>query len=123
MECLVKAPAGCSLCGNPSAQNDHQTVSPMAVNNYPPRLVLTAGESASIGPDLCVLLAQCPHPADIIVATAPELLEQRARLLGLPLQLELFDPTAVPITQVAGRLRVLPVPLAAPAHPGRLNPA
>ncbi len=95
----------------------------MAVNNDPPRLVLTAGEPASIGPDLCVLLAQRPHPADIIVATAPELLEQRARLLGLSLQLELFDPTAVPVAQAAGRLRVLPVPLAAAAQPGRLDPA
>ncbi|MFO1430598.1 MAG: 4-hydroxythreonine-4-phosphate dehydrogenase PdxA [Candidatus Competibacteraceae bacterium] len=93
----------------------------MAVNNYPPRLVLTAGEPAGIGPDLCVLLAQRPHPADIIVATAPELLEQRARLLRLPLQLELFDSVAVPTSQTAGRLRVLPVSLAAPAYPGRLD--
>jgi len=95
----------------------------MVVNTDPPRLVLTAGEPAGIGPDLCVLLAQHAHSADIVVVTAPELLEQRARLLGLPLTLECFDPSAAPLAQAAGRLRVLPIALAKPADPGRLDPA
>ena len=95
----------------------------MVVNTAPPRLILTAGEPASIGPDLCVLLAQQAHSVDLVVATAPELLEQRARLLGLPLTLECFDPSAAPLPQAAGRLRVLPIALAEPVHPGRLNVA
>jgi 4-hydroxythreonine-4-phosphate dehydrogenase len=93
------------------------------VNLSPPRLVLSAGEPAGIGPDLCVLLAQQSHPADIIVATAPELLEQRATLLGLPLTLEIFAPDLLPRPQAAGQLRVLPVVLGKPAYPGRLDPA
>lgn len=93
------------------------------MNTDPPRLVLTAGEPAGIGPDLCVLLAQQAHSADIVVVTAPELLEQRARLLGLPLTLECFDPSAAPLAQAAGRLRVLPVALGKSADPGRLDTA
>jgi len=93
------------------------------VNTAPPRLILTAGEPAGIGPDLCVLLAQQAHSADLVVATAPELLQQRASLLGLPLTLDSFDPAAAPLPQVAGRLRVLPIALAEPVHPGRLNAA
>jgi len=93
------------------------------VNTTPPRLILTAGEPASIGPDLCVLLAQQAHSADLVVATAPELLQQRASLLGLPLTLDLFDPAAAPLPQAAGRLRVLPIALAEPVYPGRLNAA
>jgi len=93
------------------------------VNIAPPRLILTAGEPAGIGPDLCVLLAQQAHSADLVVATAPELLQQRASLLGLPLTLDSFDPAAAPLPQVAGRLRVLPIALAEPVHPGRLNAA
>lgn len=90
---------------------------------YLPRLILSAGEPAGVGPDLCVLLAQQAHAADIVVATAPELLEQRAALLGRPLRLEIFQPESPVVPQAAGHLRVLPVPLAAPARPGRLDPA
>jgi 4-hydroxythreonine-4-phosphate dehydrogenase len=93
------------------------------VNSIPPRLILSAGEPAGIGPDLCVLLAQQSHPADIIVATAPELLEQRAALLGLPLTLEIFASDLPPRPQVAGHLRVLPIALTRPVRTGRLDPA
>ncbi len=70
-----------------------------------------------------MLLAQQPHAADIIVATAPVLLEQRAALLGAPLSLEIFRPERPSVPQTAGHLRVLPVPLSRPAHPGRLDRA
>lgn len=89
----------------------------------PPRLILTSGEPSGIGPDLCVLLAQKAHPAELIVAAAPELLRDRAAALGLPLVLEDFDPAVAPAPQLAGRIKILPLGLPAPARPGRLNPA
>jgi 4-hydroxythreonine-4-phosphate dehydrogenase len=89
----------------------------------PPRLVVTAGEPAGIGPDLCVLLAQQTHPAEIVVATDAELLHQRAALLELPLTLSDFDPDRSPAPHVPGHLALLSVPLARPASPGHLNPA
>ena len=89
----------------------------------PPRLIVTAGEPAGIGPDLCVLLAQQTHAAQIVVATDPELLHRRAALLGLPLTLTDFDPDQPPAPQAPGHLVLLPVPLIQPAPPGRLDPA
>jgi 4-hydroxythreonine-4-phosphate dehydrogenase len=72
-----------------------------------PRVALTAGEPAGIGPDLCVQLAQRPPDADITVIADRRLIEQRAQLLGLPL----------------GNLNIHHIPLAAPCKPGKLNPA
>lgn len=50
-----------------------------------PRLALTPGEPAGIGPDLMVQLAQEALPAELVVISDPGLLEARARQLGLPL--------------------------------------
>jgi 4-hydroxythreonine-4-phosphate dehydrogenase len=57
-----------------------------------------------------------------VVAADPALLEERARLLNLDLQVELFSPTSPRSAQRARSLRVLSVPLASPVEPGRLNP-
>ena len=51
-----------------------------------PRLALTPGEPAGIGPDLVVQLVQEPFPAELVVVSDPDLLEARARQLGLPLR-------------------------------------
>jgi 4-hydroxythreonine-4-phosphate dehydrogenase len=87
-----------------------------------PRIALTAGEPAGIGPDLCVMIAQHPHPAELVAVADPALLGERAHSLGLPLTLVPFDPQAAPAPQRTGELRVLPVPLAQPAQAGRLDP-
>ncbi|HCA26468.1 MAG TPA: 4-hydroxythreonine-4-phosphate dehydrogenase PdxA, partial [Betaproteobacteria bacterium] len=87
-----------------------------------PVVALTAGEPAGIGPDLCVMLAQRPLPARVVVLADRELLEQRAAQLGLPLQTTEFQPgPAAPAEPPV--LEVLHHPLAAPAQPGCLNPA
>jgi 4-hydroxythreonine-4-phosphate dehydrogenase len=87
-----------------------------------PTLAITPGEPAGIGPDLVVQLAQvgpAPDTAWIVVAD-PKLLAERARLLDLPLRLREYAPGAPPAG--AGELCVLPVPTAAEASPGRLDP-
>ena len=80
-------------------------------------LAITLGEPAGIGPDLVVMLAQRERAADWVALADVEMLQDRARRLGLPLTL-----TAEP-TRCAGRLCIEPVPLAEPARPGALNPA
>ena len=50
-----------------------------------PRIALTPGEPAGIGPDLAVLLAQQPRQAEVVAIADPDLLQIRARQLGLPL--------------------------------------
>ncbi len=85
------------------------------------RIAISSGEPAGIGPDLLVQLAQQPHADELVALADPALLEARARLLELPLKLSPFNPSARPQAQPAGSLQVLPVALAKPVEPGRLD--
>lgn len=88
-----------------------------------PRIALTPGEPAGIGPDLCIQLAQQNLPCEIVVIASPQLLEERAEQLGLPLQIKEFDSALPAAAQTAGCMTVLPVELAGPVQCGQLNPA
>lgn len=88
-----------------------------------PRIALTPGEPAGIGPDLCVQLAQQDLPCEVIVIASPQLLEERAGQLGLPLQIKEFDSTLPAVAHTAGCLTILPVDLAEPVQCGQLNSA
>ncbi|MEC9363981.1 MAG: 4-hydroxythreonine-4-phosphate dehydrogenase PdxA [Pseudomonadota bacterium] len=90
----------------------------------PPRILITPGEPAGIGPDLTCLLAQsAPVPAQLVAVCDPALLRARADQLGVTLALRDFDPSAPRQATPAGSIEVLPVPLRAVAQAGRLNPA
>ncbi len=82
-----------------------------------PRIILTPGEPAGIGVDLCVQLVQQSALDDCVICADPGLLSARARALGLSLGIE-TRPDAAPSP---GMLRVLPVPLRAPVTPGVLE--
>ncbi len=84
-----------------------------------PRLALTVGEPAGIGPDLAVMLAQQPMEGCLVAVGDPETLQQRARMLGLPLHLQ--DDDASPGPHKPGQLRVHPVPLRVRCTPGQLD--
>ncbi|HEX4896702.1 MAG TPA: 4-hydroxythreonine-4-phosphate dehydrogenase PdxA, partial [Solimonas sp.] len=88
----------------------------------PRRILLTPGEPAGIGPDLACLLAQDAGPQELVAIADPALLQERARQLGLPLEIELATPATPPQAQRSGRLRVWPQTLAVPARPGQLDP-
>jgi 4-hydroxythreonine-4-phosphate dehydrogenase len=88
----------------------------------PPRIALTAGEPAGIGPELCVRLAQEPQAAQLVAVADPALLAARAATLGLPLTLREFAPAVAAPPPAAGTLDVIPVPLACPAEAGSLDP-
>ena len=85
------------------------------------RIALTPGEPAGIGPDLAVTLAQQLQSHEIVAIADPELLQARARLLGLPLKIRLVDFAKSPRPSVAGELAVLPVALSAAVIAGELN--
>ena len=87
-----------------------------------PRIALTSGEPAGIGPDVCVKLAQTAHPVDLIVLGDPELLAARAKLLKLPLVPD-TDWEKRGATQDPGHLRVLPLKLRKSCEAGRVDPA
>ncbi|MBU0809242.1 MAG: 4-hydroxythreonine-4-phosphate dehydrogenase PdxA [Gammaproteobacteria bacterium] len=83
---------------------------------------LTPGEPAGIGPDLCLLLAREAQPHALIAIASLDLLAERARLLGLNIQLISVGPESWPSQAApAGSLYVWNTPLAAPVEPGQLN--
>jgi len=61
--------------------------------------------------------------AELVVIADPELLQQRANILGLSIGLQTMDPEAPPTQHQAGILKIAPVTLATPAVPGKLDPA
>jgi 4-hydroxythreonine-4-phosphate dehydrogenase len=83
---------------------------------YIPRIVITSGEPAGIGPDICVELAQTSWDADIVVAADSGLLSAAAKALSLPLTIERYDSShrlAPHQTRSApGFLNVLHIPTA-----------
>ena len=84
------------------------------------RVVITPGEPAGIGPDLVVQLAQRDWPVELVICADATLLQDRAKLLGLPLTLLPYQPNHQPVPQREGTLTLLPVSLRAPVMPGQL---
>jgi len=89
----------------------------------PPRLILTCGEPAGIGPDLCIDIAERPWPCELIVAGDMEVLRARAQQLQKPLAFQPYTPGIAAAEHRAGTLRVLHVPVAATVRPGQLDRA
>lgn len=56
-----------------------------------PRIVVTAGEPAGIGPDLCVMLAQLPLNAQLVVVANIAMLQARAKALNITLNTVTYD--------------------------------
>lgn len=88
----------------------------------PVRIAITSGEPAGIGPDLCALIAQKNFDADIVVIGDPEVIQERARLRNLPLDILPFNPAASD-TQQAGQLKILPLPVTNKVIAGQLDTA
>jgi 4-hydroxythreonine-4-phosphate dehydrogenase len=77
---------------------------------YIPRIVITSGEPAGVGPDACVALAQRDWEADLIVAADADLLAATAAQLGLPLTLERYNSARLPKAHRSAVLQVLHIP-------------
>jgi 4-hydroxythreonine-4-phosphate dehydrogenase len=84
-------------------------------------IALTCGESAGIGPDLCLAAAGGARDYPLVCLADRGLLIERARLLGVRCELNDYQPGMAP-ARAAGTLTVLHQPLACPAVPGRLEP-
>ncbi len=88
-----------------------------------PRLLITPGEPAGIGPDLVIALAQKDFTAELVIIADPQLIEQRAEQLGLDIALTILDPQQPPTPHQVGTLKIIPVSLAEPVVTGELNVA
>ena len=87
-----------------------------------PRLAVTLGEPAGIGPELVAELAHAELAADLIAIGDGELLQAAARSRGLKLDLRDDDGRALEKRE-RGQLRLVATPTAAPVVPGRLDRA
>lgn len=86
-----------------------------------PSLVITTGEPAGIGPELCARVAAESVPARLAFVGDPQLLARRAESVDTRVTLQSMKAgTAIP-PHVAGRLCVIPVQLARPSQPSQLD--
>jgi 4-hydroxythreonine-4-phosphate dehydrogenase len=87
-----------------------------------PRLLITSGEPAGIGPDLIIKLSQLNLHYDLTVIGSPDLLLERAKLLSIPLHLSIVtDKSTEQESSNANSLKVLPVKLNASCSAGKLD--
>ncbi|WP_347261059.1 4-hydroxythreonine-4-phosphate dehydrogenase PdxA [Rudaea sp.] len=86
-----------------------------------PRIAITAGEPAGIGPELVAALAATDIEADLVAIADRKLLESAAAARGVALAIEDY-PAARIARRKPGALRCLHVPLRVPAVPGQLDP-
>lgn len=90
----------------------------MAITNMSPILV-TSGEPAGIGPDLCLSLAA--HAFPVVILGDKLLLEARARQLGLEINIDEYQAGVMPVKK-PNHLTVLSIPCITTPHAGVLNP-
>lgn len=83
-----------------------------------PRIAITSGEPAGIGPDLCLMLAQQNINADIIIIGDKDALAARAKQLNIDINLLPYDPKN---TQRSQSISVLHVPATEKVIAGKLN--
>ena len=95
----------------------------MQTESNTPRVVITPGEPAGIGPDLVIALAQQAWPVELVICADPDLLLSRALQLSMPLTLRDYQPGQPAQPQQAGSLTILPIAAPATIIPGQLNVA
>jgi 4-hydroxythreonine-4-phosphate dehydrogenase len=87
-------------------------------------LIVTAGEPAGIGPELCLSLARESLAADIVVISDPALLRSRAKICGLDVTVTEIDSEEAATTRARdGELLVIPKTFPVDCKCGQPNPA
>lgn len=87
------------------------------------RIVLTSGEPAGIGPDLCIEVARRDHDFELVIAGDRSLLSSRAAALGNSLTIGPYDPSVPPAPHRGGTVKLLERRLHEPARAGCLDTA
>lgn len=85
-----------------------------------PRIAVTSGEPAGVGPELCAALCGRRFGARFVVLGDADLIAERAQAAGLQVRLREYDPAS---DADDGALEVLHLPLAVPSVAGRLDVA
>ena len=86
-----------------------------------PLIVVSSGEPAGIGPDICLALAARAFPTRLAVLGDPGLFAERAAALGIAVDVHARSYAAEIGPHAPGSLEVLPIELRAPVTPGTLD--
>src|SRR5271169_4100697 len=86
-----KPSCGCAAC---------ETKPTSSISPKTPRIALTSGEPAGIGPELCLALAAQELPCELVCLADRTLLATRVRQLQLPVRLHDYAPHAAPVPHV-----------------------
>ncbi len=84
--------------------------------------VITSGEPAGIGPDICLQIGAGATDYNAVVLGDPDVLSARAQALGLTLNLSVWEP-GQSARLGNGHVSLLPISTARPVVPGQLDPA
>ena len=86
-----------------------------------PRLAISPGEPAGIGPDICILahLADCRKEAEVVYFGDPQLFQERASLLGASLDINILNNKTLNSTYQPGSFNLHPMSLNAPVTLGQ----
>ncbi|GAB3477336.1 4-hydroxythreonine-4-phosphate dehydrogenase PdxA [Marinomonas epiphytica] len=94
----------------------------MTTTTHNPIIAITSGEPAGIGPDIILsALAEQSFPARLVVLADPDLLTQRAQLLGLAVTIQVAESATDVLLHERGMVWVLPIHLPAPVVAGQLD--
>ncbi len=89
------------------------------MNTRLPRLLITPGEPAGIGPELLAMINRQSFEATLVAVADPELLQQRIEHLGLDIRVREYRDAE---RHRPGIIDVMPVPLRGTVTAGQLNP-
>ena len=87
------------------------------------RLAITPGEPAGIGPELLIQAVQDGCTQQLVAFADPNMLTQRAKLLGLPLQLMPFEPNSPVTPLLPSELYISPISTDSETKVGELDAA
>ena len=87
-----------------------------------PKIVLTTGEPAGIGPDIVLQAALCDWPVQLMALGDRELLLERMRQLQIHVELTPYSSSDRGKPHTGGQLPFIDIPLTTPCTPGFLNP-
>ncbi len=88
-----------------------------------PRLAITPGEPAGIGPDLILQLSTSPENAELIVVADKNTMQERANLLNIPVHFSVYDNNAIASVNAPGEIKIIDIKCQEPVKVGQLNAA
>jgi len=91
------------------------------------KIVITSGEPAGIGPDICLNLNELNSPTtgntELYIIVDPDLITERANQLGKSVQLQIHNNTGdLSGSYQTDKINIIPLPLNKPCHAGILDP-